>query len=727
MGSRRHRGTLLLLLLLGSTAACRRPGGGESGEGPFPGAPVVLISIDTLRSDHLPAYGYRGVETPAIDSLRRDAVLFARAYSQVPLTLPSHVSILTGELPAVHGVRDNVGYRYEAKRWPSLAMELGGAGYATGGFVSAFVLRGETGVASGFTTWDDDVQRRFREVLGHSQRPGTATAAAARRWLATVGDRPFFLFVHLYDPHSPYAPPEPFASRYPLPYDGEIATADAAVGELLEELRHRGLYDRAVIALLSDHGEGLGDHGESEHGLLLYREALQVPLLLKLPGGHRGGSRVEEPVQLVDVFPTLLALAGVERRGKEPLAGRSLLVRGRQPRDLYAETYYPRLHFGWSELASVIRDRYHYIHGPAPELFDLAADTAERHDVLREQRRVYAELRRVAETNAKPLVGPAAEDVETQKRLAALGYAASAARVAPGEALPDPRQRIHTLAQLQEAVNLMNQQRYLKAVPLLQRLTAESPHMVDAWEQLGVALQAAGRLEESLAAYQQALENSAGASHVAVSAGAVLLALGRNDEAKAHAELALAASPALAHDLLARVALAGGDLAAAAREARAALAAGGERVPPLVTLAGVQTKAGELDEALRTLRQAEEEVRRQGGDQRVTGLQQARGDLLARLGRGAEAEAAFLGEIRDSPASLRAYSGLAMLYAAQGRADEAVSALQRMVEANGGSPAAYAEAVRTLRALGDRQDAAALLRHALGIHPDSRQLRALAG
>src|SRR6185295_8826607 len=544
---------------------------------------------------------------------------------------------------------------------------------------------------------------------------------------ATVGDRPFFLFVHLYDPHSPYAPPEPFASRYPLPYDGEIATADAAVGELLEELRHRGLYDRAIIALLSDHGEGLGDHGESEHGLLLYREALQVPLLLKLPGGHRGGSRVEEPVQLVDVFPTLLALAGVERRGKEPLAGRSLLVRGRQPRDLYAETYYPRLHFGWSELASVIRDRYHYIHGPAPELFDLAADTAERHDVLREQRRVYAELRRVAETNAKPLVGPAAEDVETQKRLAALGYAASAARVAPGEALPDPRQRIHTLAQLQEAVNLMNQQRYLKAVPLLQRLTAESPHMVDAWEQLGVALQAAGRLEESLAAYQQALENSAGASHVAVSAGAVLLALGRNDEAKAHAELALAASPALAHDLLARVALAGGDLAAAAREARAALAAGGERVPPLVTLAGVQTKAGELDEALRTLRQAEEEVRRQGGDQRVTGLQQARGDLLARLGRGAEAEAAFLGEIRDSPASLRAYSGLAMLYAAQGRADEAVSALQRMVEANGGSPAAYAEAVRTLRALGDRQDAAALLRHALGIHPDSRQLRALAG
>lgn len=727
MGSRyrRHRWRALLLLVAASCVLTCRRGGEGRGDGPFPGAPVVLISIDTLRSDHLPAYGYHGVETPAIDSLRQEAVLFSRAYSHIPLTLPSHVSILTGELPTVHGVRDNVGYRYDAKRWPSLAVELGRAGYATGGFVSAFVLRGETGVASGFATWDDNVQRRFREVLGNSQRAGTATVAAATRWLDTVGDRPFFLFVHLYDPHSPYTPPEPFASRYRLPYDGEIAAADAAVGELLAELKRRELYDRAIVALLSDHGEGLGEHGEAEHGLLLYREALQVPLLLKLPGGNRGGSRVDEPVQLVDVFPTLMSLAGVERQGKAPLAGRSLLARGGKPRDIYSETFYPRLHFGWSELVSVIRDRFHYIHGPAPELFDLAADAAERHDVLRQQRRVYSELRRVAQANAKELVGPAAEDAETLKRLAALGYAATTAKVGAGEALPDPRQRIHLLAQLQEGANLVNQHRYAEAVAMLQRLTAESPNMADAWEQLGTALQGAGRLEDALAAYQQALKVSVGASHVAVSAGTMLLALGRNDEAKAHAELALAASPALAHDLLARVALAQGHLEAAEREARQALASGGEHVPPLLTLAEVQTKAGKLDEGLRTVQQAEEEVRRQGGNQRMAGLQQVRGDLLARLGRAPEAEAAFLDEIKNSPSSLRAYSGLALLYAAQGRANDAVGVLQRMVEGNGSSPLAYAEAVRTLRALGDPQDASALLRHALGVHPGSKLLRSL--
>jgi len=346
----RSRALLLILLTAAVLAGCHEPG--TESAGTFPGAPIVVISIDTLRSDHLPAYGYKGVETPALDALRKDAVLFERVYSHTPLTLPSHVSLLTGVLPSRHGVRDNIGYAFEAEKYPFLPRLLGRAGYATGAAVSAYVLRGETGLAKGFDVYDDGISLRPTEALGNSQRSGRESSRAALDWLGTVqGDspeKPFFLFLHLYEPHTPYAPPEPFAARYSaVPYDGEIATADAIVGDFLGELKKRGLYDRAIIALLSDHGEGLGDHGEQEHGILLYREALQVPLFLKLPGAKLGGATVAAPAQIVDLAPTLLALAGQPvPQGPQRMDGGSLLALGRKgapARPIYAETWYPRL------------------------------------------------------------------------------------------------------------------------------------------------------------------------------------------------------------------------------------------------------------------------------------------------------------------------------------------------------------------------------------------------
>src|SRR5262249_11387261 len=199
----------------------------------------------------------------------KDAVLFTHAYSNVPLTLPSHSTILSGELPGHHGVRDNSGYRFRAEKTPYLPALLQKAGYATGGAVSAFVLRAETGLSTGFDFYDSSIDVRLNESLGNSQRSGRQTVKAALGWLdrQTAGGKPPFLFVHLYEPHSPYAPEEPFKSRYHDPYDGEIATADAIVGELLQALRSRGLYDRALVVLLSDHGEGLREHGEQEHGI----------------------------------------------------------------------------------------------------------------------------------------------------------------------------------------------------------------------------------------------------------------------------------------------------------------------------------------------------------------------------------------------------------------------------------------------------------------------------
>ncbi|HEV7518301.1 MAG TPA: sulfatase-like hydrolase/transferase, partial [Thermoanaerobaculia bacterium] len=686
-----------------------------------------VISIDTLRSDHLPAYGYKGVDTPAIDALAKDAILYERAYSHIPLTLPSHATLLTGLLPAEHGVRDNVGYVLEAKKHPHLPRTLKGAGYMTGAAVSAYVLRAETGMAEDFDFYDSAIDVKTSEALGRSQRPGKETAEIAEGWLHTVAAKPFFLLLHLYEPHTPYEPAAPFAGRYKLPYDGEIATADAIVGDFLADLKRRGIYDRAIVVLLSDHGEGLAEHGEQEHGVFLYREALQVPLLLKLPGGRLGGTRVAAPAGLIDLFPTLARLVGAPVPPELP--GTSLLDL-RDPktpvRSLYAETYYPRLHLGWSELTSLVRDRFHYIRAPQPELFDLKGDPGERENVLTRERRTYAALRQELDGYQRPLSAPAATDEETARKLASLGYLGGSA-IAGSDTkgpLPDPKERIGTLKDFGLAFREYEAQRYAQAVPIFERLVAANPRMVDAWEHLGLALQKLGRREEALAALQKAMDLSGGVAHVTLATATLLVDMGRLDEARKHAELGLATSPASAHSILAQVALAKKDMATAEKEARAALGAKGSQIGPLLTLAQVLIEAGKLDEALATTQKGVDELAKQPGKQRFAGLYYVRGDVLARLSRNPEAEQCFLREIADAPGDTKAYTRLSVLYASEGRSGEAVDALRRMVETNE-SPAAYAEAVKTLRVLGDPAGAQALLRHALSIHPESRELRAL--
>lgn len=726
---------LLLLPLLGLVAGlsgCKRGGGAGDGAGetgPFPGAPIVVISIDTLRSDHLPAYGYDGVETPAIDALRQDAILFERAYSHTPLTLPSHVSLLTGQLPTRHGVRDNIGYDFDAAAHPYLPKILREAGYATGGAVSAYVLRGETGLGTAFDFYEDGVSWRPTEVMGNSQRSGRETARLALDWLRTLEStsesKPFFLFLHLYEPHTPYTPPEPFAARYRAsPYDGEIAEADAVVGQVLDELKERGLYDKSIIVLLSDHGEGLGDHGEAEHGIFLYREALQVPLLVKLPDARRGGTSVAAPAQLVDLPPTLLRLAG--REVPQGMDGGSLLdleKEGAPERDVYAETFYPRLHFGWSELTSVIRGPMQYIDAPRPELYDLVADPRQTRNVLEQERRTYAALRGAVEKLEAPLAAPSQVDAETASRLASLGYLAGGASATDGP-LPDPKDRIHTLRDFGEAMALFTQQRFAEAVPRLERLVAENPSMADAWENLAQSLQKVGRQDDALAAYKKAMETSGGAAHIAIATGGLLLEMKRYDEARQHAELALPTSPAGARGLLSQIAMAQGDLAAAESQARQAVEAEGskDRIMPRIVLAQTLQKQGKLEDALRETQGAVDDVGRLPGNPKFSGLFFLHGDLLARLGRDAEAERAFLREVQDFPSNPYPYTRLSVLYASQNRPAEAVGILRTMVDRNN-TPLAYAEAVRTLRTLGDVQGAARLLQYARQQHPGSRELQ----
>src|SRR6266850_7164147 len=356
--------------------------------------PIIVISIDTLRADHLPAYGYKKVRTPAIDALAADGVVFERAYGHAPQTLPAHAALLSGQLPFETGVRDNLGFviKGSERLLPQLLRERG---YATGGIVSAYVLRKETGIAQGFDFFDGEMPPSSPELsIGQVQRDGGDSEKIAERWLGTIGTSRAFLFLHLYEPHKPYAPPERFAAYEP--YDGEIAYADEIVGRLVRYLKSHQLYDRSTVIVLSDHGEGLGDHGEQEHGLFVYDEAIHVPLIVKQESNVGAGRRVADVVQHIDLVPTILDL--VKAPGTSGLRGRSLKPvlegTGRLPElSVYSEALYARYHFGWSELTALTDGRYRYVKAPREELYDLQRDPRERSNIADERPQARLALR----------------------------------------------------------------------------------------------------------------------------------------------------------------------------------------------------------------------------------------------------------------------------------------------------------------------------------------------
>ncbi|MXX61432.1 MAG: sulfatase-like hydrolase/transferase [Holophagales bacterium] len=685
---------------------------------------VVLISIDTLRSDRLPAYGYDGVETPAIDRLAAGGVLFERAWTHVNVTLPSHVSLFTGLLPSEHGVRDNAGYRLD-EGIPTLVETLRGEGYATGGFVSSYVLRVGTGMERGFDVYDDGVRFETGRDFGELQRPGPETLDAAARWLGDVEDAPFFLFLHLYEPHAPYNPPPPFADRYADPYDGEVAAADAVVGDLIRRLEERGLYDDALVILLSDHGEGLMDHGEMDHLILIYREVLQVPLIVKLPDAERAGERVSANAQLGDVAPTVHSLLGLGQ--PEGFVGTDLLALGAEPasgavpRQIVSESVYPRIHFGWSDLGSIVEGDLHFIESPAPELFRLSEDPGERNNVILEERAAARRMRAAIEAIDRSLASPVEDDPEIRRRLESLGYLSGGARAGDGP-LPDPKSRIGAVEELARAARLAADGELEAAESALRSVLRTEPQLIQAWHELGEILERRGRPAAALDAYRQAFEASGGdAAASGVKVAELLLRAGRVAEAREHALAVTDRSP-LAPQVLAEAALIEGDLESAAEHLERALAERGPRITPLIVRTSLLNAQGRFEEALAQSDEALAEF----GDRRdrsvLARLHLHRGTALGALARAEEAERSYREAIALDRGLLGAYSSLAFLFAVEERAAEAGRTLQEMVTVNP-APEAYAEAVRTLRAMRDERSAEAVLAEALRRWPDSEALR----
>ena len=346
---------------------------------------VILITIDTVRADHVGCYGATDVKTPTLDALAHDGIVFERAVSQVPLTWPSHAAILTGTYPFQNGVQDFTGQPLD-ERFRSVAQVFKQQGYATGAVVSAFVLDRSWGLARGFDFYDDAFSAEtFRQKdIGLVDRKAGESVTRALAWLQKTPRRPFFFWLHLYDPHSPYDPPEPFRTQYKThPYDGEIAYADHELGRLIAWLKQNQLYTGTAIVLLSDHGESLGEHGEKEHGFFVYNSTIHIPLIVKPPAasGFRPG-RNSSPVETVAVAPTLTRLAGMKDDIQKQFSSPDLLGKKLHPRaQPTAKLFIAFSSFGWSPLHALQTSRYHYIEAPAPELYDVIADPQEKNNL----------------------------------------------------------------------------------------------------------------------------------------------------------------------------------------------------------------------------------------------------------------------------------------------------------------------------------------------------------
>ena len=720
--ARGMRRAALTTLLAGATLwACRSSGGSAS---VLPDAPVVVISIDTLRADHLPLYGYGAGSTPHIDRLGREGIVFDALYSHCPLTLPAHASMLTGLLPPHHGVRDNIGFRLSPDH-ATLATRFKAAGLHTGAAVSAYVLRATTGIAQGFDFYDDAIEvEGGTESIGNLQRDGAVAVEALSRWISAQKGARFFAFLHLYEPHSPYTPP-PAYRGHALPYDGEVAYADELVGRLLGALETSGLYDRAIIAVTSDHGEGLGDHGEAEHGIFLYREAVHIPLVLRLPRGVHGGTRVAGTVAQADLAPTLLDLAGLEAKGLDGVSLRGALSGSGSGHAVYSETFYPRYHLGWSELFAATEGRYRYVRAPRPELFDLASDKAEQRNLAAERASVATAMNTWLEQGGAGGAASAPEEVpsDVREKLQALGYVGSAGAHLSSGPRPDPKDHIQAYEDFKTGLSLRLAGRREEAVDQLRKVVRANPDMRDAWEMLGATLTEMDRRKEAIEALDRtiALDPSSAEPHLAL---APLLVLdGRRDTALTHLEIAARREPGKAYEKMAQVMLDLNRPDQAAEFARRSLEADPRRVMSHYALGIVAQRGGRYEEAFASFRQAEEANRLQKGSV-VLDLHARMADCLARLGREREAEREFQAEIASVPWSREGRVGLAMLYRSQGRDADARATLEGLVGSTPhAGPDVYWTVVKTFADLGDAEGARQWAARGRGRFPQDPRFR----
>lgn len=484
---------------------------------------IIIFTIDTLRADHLECYGYDGVKTPNINQLSREGILFEHNIVQAPLTLPSHSSIFTGTYPLFHGIRDNGGF-YLDEHHTTLAESLKSKEYVTGAFVGAFVLDSRWGLNQGFDTYFDNFDlTKYKQVsLDAVQRRGDEVLSEAYGWLEKNQYQKFFAWIHLYDPHTPYNPPEPYKSEYGGKrfglYDGEIAYVDHLLGEFRNFMMEKNLLEKTLIVFTSDHGESLGEHKENAHGFFIYDSAIRVPLIIRFPLEKLASQRISSQVRSIDIMPTILHLVGEN----PPLSvqGESLLpliLKKKEGDDLpaYSETYWPNYHYGWSELKSIRKGRMKFIDAPKPELYNVLEDSGELTNLVNEQASLAQKMKReltdlIEKFSAEEIqnTGPQKLDNDSLIKLQALGYIGSFHSSAKknGEKLADPKDKIELYNEIKVAQFLVTEEKMDEAEEKIKDVLMKDPSVLEARYVLGNIFSRQEKYDEAIEEYKKALD-----------------------------------------------------------------------------------------------------------------------------------------------------------------------------------------------------------------------------
>jgi choline-sulfatase len=674
---------------------------------------ILLVTIDTFRADRVGT----GL-TPTIDRLAASGLRFTSARSAVPLTLPSHATIHTGLLPPAHGVRQNGTDVLGAHQ--TIARLLKGAGYDTSAFVGAFVLDHQFGLAQGFDTYDDHIARdpSATDRL-EAERPASEVVDRALAWLerrdppdppALPGPKgpglrnPFFMWVHLYDPHAPYNPPAEFRARTSTPYDGEIAYADAQLARVLDRLRAAALFDSTLVIVAGDHGEGLGEHGERTHGMLLYDTTLRVPLVIADPSRGFRPTTIDAPVSLAEIAPTILGAVGVTPPPE--MRGRDLTRTLGSGFDVYGETEYPR-GAGWTPLQALTDGRWKTIRGgTTTEVYDLRNDPVEARDVSAAQGAVAAAManRAAAIHDTAAASGAPAVSPEAQERLRSLGYVAGSVQSAPATDAPNPAARIGTWNDFEDALSALSMHRP-EATAMLRRLAAANPDAPVIQTTYARALNDAGRIDAALAAYRAAAKRwslDATLLHdLAVTARAAARAAGgpqaaalRDEASRAdRAALTLAPGSAAAHNGLGLLAIDQGNGAEAALAFGRATAIDSNNASYWANLGNARRATGDRAGAEQAYRRALEV------DARTADAANGLGVLLVEANRPAEAAPWFERAIAAAPDFVEARLNLGIALQTAGNTLRAAEEYQRVLTAAGPHPREKDAARKLLAAL----------------------------
>jgi arylsulfatase A-like enzyme/Flp pilus assembly protein TadD len=640
---------------------------GERSTGPLN---VVLITIDTLRADRI------GVGlTPAIDTLASRGVVVRHTRTTVPLTLPAHATIMTGLLPPRHGVRENGSSALPAGK-TTIASVLKARGYATAAFVGAYVLDRRFGLNAGFDVYDDRIpQRADADVRLDAERPATQVVDAALRWSPPT--QPFFLWVHLYDPHAPYTPPAAYLERaHGNAYDGEVAYADAEVARLLSTLDARGLLNDTLIVVAGDHGEALGDHGEQTHGMLLYEKALRVPLIMS--GPHLSHRSVDRPATLADIAPTILARAGIAPASS--MSGVDLLSNAPSEREVYSETLYPRA-AGWSAVHALSSERWKLVQTSAPELYDLSADPDEHDNVASAHAAIVSAMQKTLaplQEDANPKPAAAAATDEVAERLRALGYVSgSTVPASTAAGAPNPVNVIAAWNDFEDALALVNGGQPARAVTILARLSREHPESRVFQQMYGRASAHAGDLPAALTAYRDAVKRWPRDADLYHGLATVARDAGRRDEAINAEKAALTIDPAdaAAHNGLGLLAVDAGKFSDASALFERATALDPTNASYWVNLGNAQRELANITAADGAYRRALD-LNPQSADA-ANGL----AVLLVQTGKPAEAVPLLERAVASAPDFYEARLNLGIAYQQAGRPTEAAAAYRDVLKA----------------------------------------------